>query len=725
MKDEKPGVAPSSDASSPASPVLPEAPGALRRASGLAALALPFAAVPVLLALTMERVAIAPSRIVLVAAVALAGLAALGDARRRPWDLPAAALLGLAAGHLLLTPGLPRGHDALPHLWGTWSFLKAIAAGDLFPRWLHHVGIGMPLTLFYGPMSFYLTVPLQLAGFRPADAWKLGFVVHGALAAAAMFLVVRRWTGDRRAALVAAAAYAFAPYRLLDANYRTAMAESAAFIVLPFFFAAVVEAVRHGGRRRVAAAAVATALLALTHPLTTVMAATAAGIWIAVERFPRSWRGVGPWLGRLAGLGGVVAVGLALAGFFVLPLFAEAPETTIDRAIHFGSSGPRIALQGLRPGQLFERRLWSDVLLSLPDGREGDGTDREMPLYVGLALLALVPLAAGVGRLPGEETGTGAASSSLRLPAGLLWATIVALLVTLHPLNRLLAMVPPLAALQFPWRFLAIATFGLAAAAGFATARLLAVARGRRWAAAIPGLLVTLLVLDAAPYTGAADWVPAYQGFAHVYRVDPECGRPRGCWETDTVPPPYPLRVVGVFVPPTDLAIDVANIRGGYPEYLTPVVRAELVDPRDKVDVTRFGASMRGLPGPGFELLDAAPYARWAPLGRGDGRGAEPRPASRGGGRITVELDGRPGRVVVLEQYFPGWQVETPEGWREVVPNRRGLLRAEVAAGQRRLRFRFSDRRWDRIAGWVLSAVTAAALAVPWWPWPRRRRPAA
>lgn len=706
MKDEKPGAPDHAPAGGS---------DALRRTLGLAALALPFAAVPGLLVATSGAVAIRPQPVVLVAAVMLAGLAALGGDRRRPWDLPVAALLGLAAGHLLLMPGLPRGHDALPHLWGTWSFLKAIAAGDLFPRWLHHIGIGMPLTLFYGPVSFYLTVPFHLAGFPSAEAWKLGFVLHGTLAAASMFLVARRWTGDRRAALVAAVAYAFAPYRLLDANYRTAIAESAAFIVLPFFFAAMVAAVRHGGRRRVAAAAVATALLALTHPLTAVMAATAAGIWIAVERFPRSARGVGPWLGRSARLAGVMAVGLALAGFFVVPLLFEAPATTVDRAIGLGSSGPRVALDGLRPGQLFERRLWSDVLLSLPAGREGDGTDREMPLYVGLALLALVPLAAGAGRLPCEDADT----APPRLPVGLLWATAVALMVTLHPLNRLLALVPPLAALQFPWRFLAIATFGLAAASGFAAARLLAACRDRRRAAAmIPGLLVALLVLDAAPYTGAADWVPHPRGFVHVYRVDPECGRPWGCWETDPVPPPYPLRVVGVFVPPTDLTADVANVRAGYPEYLTPAVRAQLVDPRDQVDFARFGASLRGNPGPGFEPLDAAPYARWAPLGRG---AAEPRPARRGGGRIEVELDGRPGRVVVIEQYFPGWQVETPEGWREVVPNRRGLLRADVAAGQRRLRFRFTEQRWDRLAGWALSAATAAALVVPW---PRRRRAA-
>ncbi len=66
--------------------------------------------------------------------------------------------------------------------------------------------------------------------------------------------------------------------------------------------------------------------------------------------------------------------------------------------------------------------------------------------------------------------------------------------------------------------------------------------------------------------------------------------------------------------------------------------------------------------------------------------------------------------MIVLEQYFPGWQVRTPAGWQEVRPTADGVLQAEVSAGQRRVSFRFQEMRWDRLAGWILSATALIFL---------------
>jgi hypothetical protein len=670
----------------------------------LVALALPVLSVPVLLATTSGETAIRPLALVaLAAAVVFAVLAGAGGRKPRPWlDLPLAAALGLAAGHILLAPGLPRGHDTFHHVWGVWAVAREAAAGDPYPLWVHGLGFGMPLLQFYGLTAFYVALPFSLAGLSPAGALKAAFVTFGVLAALGMYAAAARWTGDRRAALVAAAAYAFSPYRLLDSNYRLAFGESAGLAVLPLVFLCGMEAVREGGRRRLALAAAAVALLIVTHPISALIAALGLGIWTLVEL--RADRRL---LMALARLAGVWILGTALAGFFVVPCVVEMKHTSVERLAR-GEERSLFLGYGLTPGDLLERRLWTGLLSTIPAQNPQDGTKDEMPYYFGLVLLALLPFGAGWDRTP----------------RGLPWMTLAALALTLRPVIRVASFAfPMLAVLQFPWRFLGLAAFGAAALAGLAAARLLAAAHGRRWAVLVPGALAALLLLDAFPYTGAPGWFPAYQGLAYLRQPNPGCGRRWGCWEQVPIGPPYPLRSAGLLLPPTDPRIDTSYFCCAYTPLQTPAARLLSEPPRSPEVLARAGVGLFVRPGTQrLVRLAAEPYAV---LRRGRQRGrSQPRPFTRERGEIRVELDGRPGMVLVLEEYFPGWQVLTPQGWRDVRPSRNGLLRARVEAGQREVRFRF--HRWTpvRNAGWLLTGSTALALlALSAWQLRRKAAP--
>lgn len=589
--------------------------------------------------------------------------------------LVAAALLGIAASHQLFLPGLPRGHDTFHHVWGVWAVAReARMAGDLMPLWVHGLGLGMPLLQFYGPTAFAVSLPFSLAGLAPADALKAAFLAFGAVASLAMYLAVARWTGDRRAALVAATAYAFAPYRLIDAHYRAAFGESAALAVLPFVLisgSAAIQGGREGAWRRLAAGAAAMGLLVVTHPVSALMAAIGLGIWTVAE-LDTPVR-----IGRLAA---VLLLGTALAGFFVVPFAAEARHAGIGR-LASGDERTLFAAQGLTPGDLLQRRSWSRLLSPMPVMDPRDGTDEEMPYYFGAVLLTLAVLGA-------------------RRSRGLAWMTLAALALSTRPVaGAVAAVLPPLAALQFPWRFLGLAACGASALAGMAAVRLLD--RGRLRAILVPAGLAALLVLDALPYTGAAEWFPSYEGLAYLRQVDSR-------WETVPIDPPFPLRSTGLLLPPTDPGIDTSHFCCAYPDFQTPQARALSQPPRQPDVLIRAGVGLFARPGTGTLVrLPAAPYAA---LRRGR-RQSEPRPFTRAGGEIRVQLDGRPGLVTVLEEYFPGWQVLTAEGWKEVEPTRTGLLRARVVAGQREARFRF--RRWTRprIAGWLVTGLTALGLA--------------
>ncbi len=686
---------------------------ALRQALGWIGLALPLIAALALPFVTSGRPAIVPFAAAGFAAAAVCVAAAFGGGARRPWDFPLAGLVGLAAGHLLLAPGAPHGHDLHPHAWGLWAFLHEVGFGNPFPRWLHGVGLGLPLLQFYGPLSFYVMLPLAALGLSAPAALKGSLLGIGCLAAMAMYAVVRRWTGDRRAALVAAAGYAFAPYRLLDSHYRAALGESGAFVVLPLVFGAVDAALERGGRRRFSLAALAVAALTLVHPVSLVMTAPALAVWVTAAAVSGRL-GLRRWLVQLGGLAVILALGLALAGFFALPLAAEARHVSYDRA----SSNPRAQLieqHGLRPRQLLARQAWTELRHSQPAGEASDRDEAEMPFYVGLGLVSLLALGAGAGRLPSEDPPVP------RQPGAPLAAVaLVALTATLAPAAPALARLPLLRDLQFPWRFLTVATFALAALAGLAAARLLAAWRHRKGAAAAPALLALLLITDGFPYTGAADWLPPSRGLAHYYRRDRDCGRRWGCWETAVVAHPYPWRVRGSFLPPADPRFDVAAVNV-YPEYLNRQVRTHLDDAPGLDALARWGVGLHGAANqPGVDRLQPTAYARWlagSPESAWDEPGVERR-ARRGQGRIDIDLDGRAGTIVVLEQFFPGWVVETARGWRPAAATREGLLRAPVAAGQKQLRLRFTARRWDRAGGWLLSGATALALFAPW----RRRR---
>lgn len=682
----------------------------MRKSLALLPLILPLLAVPLLLATTQGETSVRPVVLVGLASAALFTLlTAIGGRTPRPWvDLPLAGALGLAAGHILFAPGLPRGHDTFHHVWGIWAVAREAAAGDPLAPWVHGLGLGMPLLQYYGPLGFYLTLPFSLAGLGAAASLKAAFLTFSALGSMAMHLAVTRWTGDRRAGLVAAAAYAFAPYRLLDSHYRAAFGESAALALLPLVFLIGGAAVREGGRRRLAGAAVVAGLMIVTHPISALMSAIGLGIWSLAE-VVTDWK-------KIARLAGMWLLGATLAGFFVIPFFAGAEHLDVGRLAK-GQERSIFAGYGLVPSDLLERRLWTGLQPTTPTADPKNATDDEMPYYFGLVLLALLPLGAGWGRLPGEET-------LRKAPAGVPWLAVAALALSLYPVGSWVsALFPPLAAIQFPWRFLGLATFAAAAAAGFAAARLLRTWNHHRWAILVPGLLASLLILDAFPYTGAPEWFPGYRGLGYLRQLrqpGPDCGRRWGCWEHVPVVPPYPLRVSGLFLPPAEPPRRDAQLSlfcCAYPEFQTPAVRSTFARTRTRPVLEQAGVGL--FVGPGAQKLvplEPAPYASWR---REKGR-PQPRNFTRDGGEISVELDGRPGLVVVLEQYVPGWQVLTENGWKDVKPTRAGLLRARAHPGQKEVRFRY--RRWDRAhaAGWLLTALSA--LLILFWaaPWARR-----
>lgn len=401
-------------------------------------------------------------------------------------SLWAALLLTLFAIAPFVQPGYFWGaNDARHDLFFIQQYTLSWDQGVLFPRWSPDwaFGYGYPFFNLVAPAATFLgawlyrTLPLTLEG-----AVEATFILSILISAGGMWLFVRDWLGAR-AAFVAAVAFVYAPYHLLDLYVRAAMGETLALSLAPLALWATRRATLRPSPAAIVATALAYAAIHLSHnfvallltPLLLALALTlAAGRAGARGRITlRGWaRGmIAPALG--------LGLGLGLAAFFVLPALFEFQFVRSDQWYggyydfhdHF-----------VYFSQLFDPRWGFGI--STP------GPDDPISYQLGLAPWALA--AAALWRWLQRQT-------PHRLEIGF-WLAVLAAGVFLAtaPAAFLWDHAPLVASAQFPWRYLMLAALALSALAG---ALLPASQPDETIDGWLPALfLAGLLILSSAPF---------------------------------------------------------------------------------------------------------------------------------------------------------------------------------------------------------------------------------
>ena len=342
-----------------------------------------------------------------------------GDTLRARWSgawlaaLAAAVVFGLVVGAAPLLLGPPNGDDAYYHAMRAQQHARCWRAGVLFPRWYPdlNAGLGGPEPRAYPIVPLAVHAALALAANDAVWAISAATAAIPPLAGLLMLMAARRRGASPGPALVAAVAWAGAPYLVVALHERAALAEAWGLALLPWVLDSLLPPPA-GDRRWLVRGGVAYAVLAACQlPLALMVGLLVAAWYVAGRR--------GEVLRALA----AGTLGLALSAVSWLPNVVALS---------------RLQGEGLTSGAY----RWDAHLL--PGGLAGDPTlGRHLTaVLAAVAVALLIQLAVG-----GREA---RAWSAMGLACVLLATPLAAFLYRL---------VPGLGYLQFPWRWLGLASF--------------------------------------------------------------------------------------------------------------------------------------------------------------------------------------------------------------------------------------------------------------------------
>jgi hypothetical protein len=326
------------------------------------------------------------------------------------------------------------GFDNAFHLWRAVQMGELLQQGVWFSRWAPHMaqGYGYPLYLFQSPLSAYLVAGLHGIGL----AWPVALNGVYALAIVAsgwaMWLLARELWGEK-GGMVAAVAYLYAPFHAYVTFYRASLSEAVAWAIVPLVLWGLYRWQMRRERKGLVTAVLAFIALIFTHDVTAYAFLPFMVGWVVtLALMERSWAGLGCGFGALAlGIGG--------SAFFWLPAVVERPSVQFERA---NSAWPFLYFNNFLP---------LEQLLALPRNADptllNDWPERGLGLL--LVVLAMVGTAVAWKRLPQQRW----------LTAYLALALVGYTLLTVAATRPLWDTITLLQTFQFPWRFLAPASF--------------------------------------------------------------------------------------------------------------------------------------------------------------------------------------------------------------------------------------------------------------------------
>ena len=375
----------------------------------------------------------------------------------------------------LFTPFVRGTADGLAHKFRVVSFVRSLREGTLRPRWLADQAMwyGSPMFLFNYLTPYYAIGALILAGISVNTATQIYIALTIISSGLTMYLLARQLWGDK-AGIVAAIAYAAAPYHLLAAYVYEGWGEITAFVFPPmilylslnFTMLQFHNATKHKtllehwniGTLLHFATLVATWFLFILSHNPSVIMLTPVVVILSILMTRHSRESGNPVIqlngSRIkCGMTSVILIAFITAVF--LSAFFWLPAVTLNHLTNYPTLIAKEAL--MRP--TFFKSIEMIVLTAVDTLRKGNVDFRDftvgLPILVGVVVVLSHLGYLGYLRLKKKKT----FMESMGAVVGLLVIFFISLYLASFSSNWLWDAFPPLNFIVYPFRFLFPATF--------------------------------------------------------------------------------------------------------------------------------------------------------------------------------------------------------------------------------------------------------------------------
>ncbi len=380
-----------------------------------------------------------------------------------------ALLISVWAGRMLLTTKHFYTHDDI-QVFRLNEYLECFDRGDLPCRWSPALGkgYGYPLFNYYPPMIYVVPALIHLLGFSLITSLNLFMFLTFILAAWGMYNLVKALTEREDLAFLASALYTLYPWHATNVFIRGVYGENLAWSLAPWIFLTIFLHISKGRRGWLPPLF---ALTFLTHIISSFLLVGLGIIWTVILTVIYHK----PLLRTLFRLAGAIVVGVGISAFFFIPAILEkglVQSETMTQG-YYAYSNHFVGLK-----QLFCDYTWVY-------GASYFGTPpEEMGFMVGHIHELLLAIGLIFGWLYFKK------SSAFKLALSLL-VLAVALLFMAHSKSTFIwSLLPPLAYVQFPWRFIGWAGLPLVLSISLTFSALpLKIFRALSWVAVV-GLLI-------------------------------------------------------------------------------------------------------------------------------------------------------------------------------------------------------------------------------------------
>lgn len=354
------------------------------------------------------------------------------------------------------------------------AMARSLKDGQFPVRWVNDLGYGFgyPLFNFYGPLPYYIGGLFYTLGIPALIATKVMMALGMIMAPIVAFLVLEPFLGNTAAA-VSAILFMFAPYHAVQLYVRGAVGELYATSFIPLLFYGIVAPFYKRNRyTTVAIGSIGLSLIVLSHTILGFISFVLYGAWVGVYMIVSIFkkRNISSVL-RSYGL--QIGIGLCLSAFFWLPAFKEMGFTNVAGQIG-GSADFRLHF------------VCASQLLYSPWGFGGSTAGCVDGMSFKLGIIQIVLFAYGIFLYVMNKR---ASLQKSYVATGGIFLTLISLFLLLPVSTFVWERLPNFSFIQYPWRFLSFAAFGIAVVGGLSVANSQSLMR-RIFAVLIIGLVI-------------------------------------------------------------------------------------------------------------------------------------------------------------------------------------------------------------------------------------------